>query len=155
MRGKYATSNGFQTFRRLSWAWLAATTPCFIGCTDEMSTVSGTVTLDGQPIAVGEHVTGVVNFVREDGSGASATAALDRAGRYTLQTGSRSGVQPGNYRVTVAVTRTIFPDDPNGMPIPKLLTPAKYGSAQNSGLRAEVKPGSNTFDFALSSQPDE
>jgi hypothetical protein len=30
-----------------------------------------------------------------------------------------------------------------------LISPAKYASVRDSGLRAEVKPGSNTFDFAL------
>ena len=155
MREKYSIMRGFGRVRTVSWTLLAATTPWIVGCHDELSSVSGTVTLDGQPIAVGEHVNGVVSFLREDGSGAPASAALDRSGYYTLKTGSRSGVEPGSYRVTVAVTKTTIPDDPNAMPIPKLITPAKYGNTLNSGLRAEVKPGSNTFDFALSSQPNE
>jgi hypothetical protein len=155
MRGNCPIHRRYRRVRKVSWTLLAATTPWIVGCNDGLSTVSGTVTLDGQPIAVGDRVNGVVNFLREDGSGASASAALDRSGRYWLTTGSRRGVEPGNYRVTVAVTETIMPDDPNAMPVPKLLTPAKYGNTQNSGLRAEVKPGSNTFDFALSSQPGE
>lgn len=155
MRGRNATLGQFNGVRRWACAWVAVATSGIVGCSDGLATVSGTVTLDGRPIAVGEHVNGVVTFLREDGSGAPASAALDRSGRYTLATGSRMGVEPGSYRVTVAVTETIFPDDPNAMPIPKLLTPRKYGDPQNSELRAEVKPGNNTFDFALSSRPDE
>jgi hypothetical protein len=37
------------------------------------------------------------------------------------------------------------------MPQPTLITPKKYASVTGSGLREEVKPGNNTFDFALNS----
>jgi hypothetical protein len=37
------------------------------------------------------------------------------------------------------------------MPQPTLLTPKRYASTSESGLREEVKAGSNTIDLALTS----
>lgn len=122
-----------------------------LGCGDGMSTVTGTVTLDGSPVSVGKQMNGTVNFVREDGSGARATGHLDESGQYSLNTGAQSGLEPGTYLVGIAVNQISIPADANAMPQAKLITPKKYASTRNSGLKAEVKPGSNTFDFALES----
>lgn len=122
------------------------------GCGDGLSRVSGTVTLDGSPIAVGKQMNGTVNFVREDGSGARATGYIDETGRYALTTGAKNGIEPGTYLVGIAVNQVTIPADPAAMPQPKLITPRKYSNSRDSGLKAEVKPGKNTFDFALSSK---
>lgn len=120
-----------------------------LGCGDGMSTVTGTVTLDGVPVSVGKQMNGTVNFVREDGSGARATGHIDESGKYSLTTGATDGIEPGTYLVGIAVNQITIPADANAMPQPKLITPKKYASTRTSGLKADVKPGRNTFDFAL------
>lgn len=126
--------------------------PVFVGCSDGLATVSGTITLDGQPIAGGPRMYGTVNFYPESGSGVPAVGIIDGSGRYELKSGSRDGVEPGAYLVGIAVKKITMPTTPEGMPQPTLITPKKYASVTESGLREEVKPGSNLFDFALSSK---
>jgi hypothetical protein len=118
------------------------------GCGDRPSDVSGTVTLDGQPIVGGENVRGTVTFTRVDGSGTPAIGILDENGQYELSTTNTVGAAPGKYQVTVSATEIIIPESgatPSGRPI----TPRRYARAEDSGLTAEVTPGSNRFDFAL------
>jgi hypothetical protein len=129
----------------------AASVLCASGCDNGLSTVTGTVTLDGQPLAGGEHMNGTITFSREGGGGAPAVGFIDDAGHYTVKTGSATGMEPGTYRVAIAMKKITIPADPNAMPIPTLITPAKYKSTASSGLRAEIKPGRNELDFALKS----
>jgi len=122
------------------------------GCGDDLASVSGTVTLDGQPVVGGADKYGTVIFCKEDGSGAPAIGILDSSGRFTLTTGSRNRVEPGKYLVGVAVKKISPPATPDGMPQATLITPQKYASVTQSGFTAEVQPGRNHFDFALSSK---
>ena len=122
------------------------------GCGDGLATVSGTVTLDGKPIAGGHRMYGTVNFYPESGSGVPAVGIIDESGRYELRSGSREGVEPGAYLVGIAVKKITMPTTPQGMPQPTLITPKKYASVMESGFRKEVAPGRNTFDIALSSE---
>jgi hypothetical protein len=121
------------------------------GCGDGLASVTGVVTLDGQPIPRGSDVHGTVNFYPENGSGAAAAGMIDESGRYSLRSGSREGIAPGGYLVSVVVNRITLPKTPAGMPQPTLLTPKRYASVTESGLRQEVTSGSNTIDLALTS----
>lgn len=132
---------------------LALSTVC--GCGDGLATVSGTVTLNGAPIAGGPRMYGTVNFYPESGSGTSAVGIIDESGQYKLKTGARNGIEPGAYLVGIAVKKITMPTNPNQMPQPTLITPKKYASVTESGFREEVTPGDNTFDFALVSQHGE
>jgi hypothetical protein len=125
------------------------------GCGDGLASVSGTITLDGQPVAGGGDKYATVSFCKEDGGGAPAIGILDSSGRYTLNTGARNGVEPGKYLVGVAVKKISPPATPNDMPQATLITPRKYASASQSGFTAEVQPGRNNFDFALSSKSND
>jgi len=133
------------------WRWATAclSLVCLAGCTGDRSTVSGTVTLDGVPIACGEHMNGTVSFVRSNGGGAPAIGFIDGSGQYSMKTGTSTGLEPGSYQVAVSVNKITIPADRNAMPIPTLMVPKKYTSTASSNLSAEVKPGSNTFDFPL------
>ena len=117
------------------------------GCGSDAATVSGKVTLDGKPLAKGN-----IAFY-SGGSAALATGSINSSGNYTLQTGTDKGLTPGNYQVTVVANDVVEPAQEFASPIPKLITPAKYSSVSTSGLTAEVKPGSNTFNFDLVSTP--
>jgi hypothetical protein len=140
------------TSRRILVLVLFLEASAVVGCGNGLVQVSGTVTLDGKPLAGGPQMDASVSFVREDGHGRPAVGVIDESGNYTLKTGSQTGVEPGSYLVGIEAKKITMPTTREGMPQATLLTPAKYGNVTESGLRAEVKPGSNTFDFALESK---
>jgi hypothetical protein len=121
------------------------------GCGNGLATVTGAVTLDGQPIT-GADKYGTVSFYRESGGGAPAIGVMDESGHYTVRTGSQAGMEPGTYLVGIAVKKVTPPAQQYGLPTATLITPTKYSSVQQSGFRSEVKAGRNTIDFALSSK---
>lgn len=115
------------------------------GCNSDLAHVSGTVTLDGQPL---DH--GRVTF-QADGK-AMAIGDIRSNGSYQMMTGAQAGVAPGNYRATVSAYQIKPGDDDLGEPIPVLLTPQKYNSPAESGLTADVQPGGNVIDLQLTSK---
>lgn len=123
-----------------------------VGCGNGLASVSGTVTFNSQPVVGGSENYGTVSFYREQGGGAPAVGIIDETGRYSLNTGSQEGVAPGTYLVGISVRKITQPKTQDGMPQSTLITPAKYASVSESGLRKEVTSGSNTIDFALSSE---
>jgi hypothetical protein len=121
------------------------------GCDNNLAYVSGTVTLDGVPVEGGPQLDGSVVFYREDGSGAPAVGIIEEAGRYELATGTKHALAPGNYMVGVAVKKILPPSETGGLTRPQRLSDPKYAKPEESGFRADVKPGDNTFDFAITS----
>jgi hypothetical protein len=122
-----------------------------IGCNDSPyeSTVSGTVSLDGAPIGPG-----IVQFVPVGTSHNPATGTIQVDGGYELRTSNKSGLQPGQYQVTVAVYDQ--PDvaqgeraAPGSAP---LRTPEKYFSLETTDLEYTVNSGNNTINVELTSQ---
>jgi len=122
------------------------------GCGSSLdSTVSGSVTLDGKPLAIGDG-TGAVSFYPV-GGGPAAQAKLAPDGTYALKTGSAAGIRAGEYRVTVVATGPSPKPLPGASPSPgPLLTPPRYGTTEGSGLQFTVARGSNKIDIALTSQ---
>lgn len=111
--------------------------------------ISGTVTLDGQPLKQGS-----IAFqpLQQGGVG---SGGLISDGKYTIPAGK--GLPQGKYRVTVnAGGETAAKLGPDGMPgdagaAPKELVPAIYNTA--STLTAEVSDTrSQQFDFQLKSK---
>jgi hypothetical protein len=123
------------------------------GCGNGLSSVTGNVTLDGKPLAKNDHLSITVQFAPEGGHGVLATADLDENGHYSLSSGSRRGVLPGKYLVSISGIEIIPPKIAGGAPGGRLATPAKYTTSKTSGFMADVAPGRNNFDFALSSHP--
>lgn len=135
------------------------------GCADSTGLakrypVSGKVTYKGAPLAHGN-----INFIPTDNPDASraATAPIEN-GKYTLTTATLDdGAFPGTYSVTITSTETDYSevrknqkggsghqdDVLKATRNAKSMIPAKYGFPEKSGLKAEVQPRSNTFDFAL------
>jgi len=122
------------------------------GCDNGLAKVSGTVTLDGVPVEGSPDLYGTVSFYREDGSGAPGVGIIQQGGRYEVSTGAKRGLEPGIYRVGVAVKKILPPTTEGGLTRPQRISPVKYAKPEDSGLRADVTPGGNTFDFALSSK---
>ena len=88
--------------------------------------VSGTVTLNGQPLA---DATVELNSAK----GVAATGQTNADGRFVLRSKRNAGVFAGNFRVTIS----------------KQGIPAKYADADKSTLTVSVKPGENTINFEL------
>jgi hypothetical protein len=139
--------------------------------------VSGTVTLDGQPLDGAN-----VAFSPVDLDGKPANATTDSQGAFRLKTyigasfGQADGALPGEYTVMVSKYEAQSGTAPTsdeiearqtamqeaqktGKPLeqiptqPKLLTPEKYCNPKDSGLKATVKSSDNTpFTFDLKSQ---
>jgi hypothetical protein len=110
------------------------------GCAKEAPKypVRGKVSFKGQPLTEG-----TVMFVAS-GTGVTGAGTIQSDGSYELRSGKPgNGMAPGSYRVSV---NPPYYDPTTGSP-PKFAV--KYQDPESSGLKAEVKEGSNTFDFDL------
>jgi hypothetical protein len=119
--------------------------------------VSGTITLNGDPLAYA-----TVTFIPKDGTpGFGGVGKTDAAGRYTLL-GSRDnakGIPAGEYRVVIS--KRLMPDGSELAPndnTPPMMSPAKEslpdGFSSMTGTRqtASVKPDGGPYDFAVLSK---
>ena len=117
------------------------------GCGNSLgSSVTGTVSLDGKPLA-----TGGVSF-HPEGGGPVATARILEDGSFALKTGQQHSLPAGDYRVTVMAVEVVPPKSKYHVPMPgKQLVPVRYGDLKQTDLRASVKPGSNVVALELKS----
>lgn len=152
----FAEAGDWLCGQRPGLGWAAAVfcvlAQMLIGCSDGRSSVSGSVTLDGQPLVRTQNRQITVMFRPESGSGVPASALVDESGEFTLSTGAQSGLAPGKYIVVVAATEST-PAANGGVPSKRALTPLKYAKPTETDLRADVQPGRNTFSFDLKSSP--
>jgi hypothetical protein len=149
------------------WQLLLATSCCLFGlagCSHrpanypETAPVSGTVTLDGKPLAA-------ATICFSPSEGRSSSAVTDQAGRYELHYAGRvTGAMLGTHRVTIsqvvpdekmkaslsAEDRGLLDAGEFSLPFVESL-PSRYRGL-NSELSAEVKPQRNVFDFNLTSK---
>jgi hypothetical protein len=112
--------------------------------------VTGTVTLDEQPLA-----DAVVTFYPEgETAGLGGAARTGADGRYTLTAARGGGLPPGEY--TVVISRPLRPDGtpppPNVPPIEsdaRETLPATYSSRDASTLKRTVSKDTKSYDFPL------
>ena len=126
---------------------LAFCSAALVGCGDDRAAVQGTVTLDGQDIE------GMISFVPTNGRSTSAAWAEIKQGRYSIPTAQGPAV--GNYRVEISWMRKDgkkLTSVANSMLAEQIAEaiPARYN--QKSELKADIAPGKNQLDFALSSK---
>ena len=111
--------------------------------------VTGTVTLDGEPVAGAR-----VQFVPDKSKGtegAMASGVTDAQGEYELQTATVEGAIVGFHKISVEARAQ--PKDQYDT-LPQLLTPERYADHNTSGLTAEVKAGEdNRVNLPLTSSP--
>ncbi len=112
-----------------------------------MGQVSGRVTFEGNPVTEAQ-------LVFQPERGPAASGLLDADGRYRLSTHAPGdGAVQGLHRVTIVPAEAgvqLQPGQPPAPPsAPKFNLPNEYLRPETSGLTADVKAGSNTFDFAL------
>ena len=135
------------------------------GFTGARGQVSGTITLDGQPLQEGCQVL----FMAEKG-GYTATGVVGGDGRYTLVYTGGKGLPVGDYNVQVSAPVVVDSSgadttvDPAKMAEQMELkpgaqepedtgpVPSKYRSADTSGLGFKVEANQNTADFKLEKQ---
>jgi len=118
---------------------------CLAGCNKpdhpEVGRVHGVVTLDGQPLA-----NATVMFQPLEGRASIGTT--DEAGRYSLTyLDGVPGAKVGKHKVII---RTEVPGEDGQPPIVKEKLPKRYHD--QTELTADVQPGTNTFDFPLTSR---
>ncbi len=106
------------------------------GDAPDLAPVTGTVTMDGEPLSG-------VSVEFQSASGQVASGTTDASGRYELTyVGGAKGAEIGEntVRITTVLDHPTPPDyqDP---------IPAKYNEATE--LKVTVEPGENTHDFPL------
>ena len=108
--------------------------------------VSGTVSLNGQPVAGADVV-----FMPQQGQ--LASGQTDAQGRFQLLTAQLGdGAVPGDYAVGISKKEKIIdPNNPqNPYPMVRDVLPPRYGTPSSSGLTAKVQAsGRNDFPFDL------
>jgi uncharacterized cupredoxin-like copper-binding protein len=123
------------------------------GCGSGGPTAEGTVTLDGQPVDGGTIV-----FVPSGNEGAEGkrppASGEIKAGKYVVD--STHNLKTGQYRVEITWNKKTgkqivnASDPPNKIDETRQVIPRKYN--KESKTTVEVKPGSNKFDYPLTSK---
>jgi len=111
------------------------------GCGSRVGTVSGSVTIDGQPVDQG-----VISYVPAEASGTPATAQIV-GGKYQVST--EVGKKFVQISAPVVVGRRKEYEGPDAplVEITEERLPPKYNS--QTELTFEVQPGANTKDWKL------
>ena len=119
------------------------------GVKNKLGRVSGKVTLGGAPLA-----DALVMFSGIQGGSPSA-GRTDATGTYALVFSRNiNGAEVGSHTVTISTYQPAT-DDPPKAEVPEKV-PLKYRDPDGKdALKAEVKGGSNTIDFALEPGPVE
>jgi len=115
------------------------------GCGDGKSTVSGTVTLDGQPVPSGS-----ITFVKQEGGSLVREGAVISGGKF------EASVPPGKYKIELNSQKVVGKRTQKGLDgkdetldVTQELFPARYNA--QTELIEEIKPGSNTLKLDLKS----
>ncbi len=136
----------------IAFALLAFT----LGCGEKMATISGIVELDGKPMSLADNVRGTVMFQPASRQGATLNGTIEYAGKFELLAGTESQVRPGVYIATVSAAEVLPSKQDSAQPEGRRITPDKYASSSESGLRVVIKPGKNHVVLELKSeQPTE
>jgi len=157
-----STSSSFRTAIRgfLALACLALVSGCGKGYSGAQGTVSGTVTLNGNPVEVGTLVT----FIATEGFAASGI--VESGGAYTVTIPDMGSKIPAlNYKIMVSAPAvggvseegddyekymgSVNPDAKPGGGQSAAKIPGKYSSTGTSGLSFDVKEGDNTINIEL------
>jgi hypothetical protein len=130
----------------LAWALLVVS---MFGCGGgNVGQVSGTISLNGQPVGPGSILFDPTG--EENGSRLAAIGQVGADGKYSLvMAGNRPGAQVGKYRVTIRPNAGTLGDEDPVASTKNSAIHARYSNADTSGLTADVKPGSQTIDFDL------
>jgi hypothetical protein len=120
---------------------LVMATAVLPGCGAPTATVSGEVTVDGQPLDKG-----VISYVPAEGAGAAATAEVAK-GKYHLQT--TPGAKWVQVSAPVVVGQRKEYNSPNAplVDVSGERLPERYNA--KTELKFELKPGANVKDWSV------
>jgi hypothetical protein len=132
-------------FSRLKAALLClAVIALCVGCSDGKTSVTGTVTLDSEPVA-----SGVITFIKQDGD-LIREGAIIKDGRFEAH------APPGKYRLELSGQKVVgkrkqkgFDGKDEEVEISEELFPPRYNT--NSELTEEIKAGHNSLKLDLKS----
>lgn len=115
--------------------------------------VTGTVTLDGKPVA-----NAIVTFNPDFAGGSNSLGRTDASGKYRLEfSQDRKGAMVGKHLVDITtkkMTASDMPDTGEPVAVPEYVAiPAKY--RKRGSLVVEVSDNRNVIDFALDTKPAE
>ena len=130
---------------RIQSCFLCAMVLVIAGCGGDpnLATVTGKVTLDGEPLA-----DAFLTFFPTGGEGSTSAGVTDANGEYTLKfSRDKAGAWIGENRVEIT-TADVESVDGEDVAIPEKV-PAKYNT--NTELVRDVKAGNNRLDFELNS----
>lgn len=127
-----------------SWCWLVLGLLC-CGCAGSESTITGTVNLDGKPVAEGD-----IRFIPMEGTEGGDAGAAIRDGKYKI---AAPELAEGKYRVRIRGYKQsgkFEPDPLGGPPIKGIvqIVPREYSGPVSKEVR-EIIRGANRFDFDL------
>lgn len=114
------------------------------------ATVSGLVTIDGQPAPPGIRI----DFQPQVPKSSSSTGYTGADGRYVMRFNvSMLGVMPGESLVRLSIQPELGASGPAAIPaaLRGIKLPESVG--MNTTLRKTVKPGHNEIDIAIETQP--
>jgi hypothetical protein len=115
------------------------------GCGDNLVSVGGTATLDGEKMTKGS-----VTF-HPVGEGPLGQGQIQSDGTFTISTASKEGLPPGKYKVTVVATEDPppAPEGPGAVEVaPKSLLPPKYGNPKTTDIEFDI-PSSGAKDLEI------
>jgi len=121
-----------------------------VGCGSKTATISGKVTYQGKPLPGG-----FVNFISEGPNATTKPSPIQKDGSYSV-----SGVPIGPAKITVqgvASRKFRVPQKMQNTPgvadaksdQPEVFVPAWYGIPDQTDLKYDVQPGSQTHDIPL------
>lgn len=128
---------------------------CIVGCSPTLTQkVSGTVTLDGQPLATGQ-----IEFAPTAGTTGPTAGAEIVDGHYEVPAVSQGLRIGGTYRVAIisfvgSGEWIMHPDEPSGKrEALKNIISERYNVKSELQVTISKNARDNVFDFALSSSP--
>ncbi len=120
------------------------------GCGSPLPTLTGKVTVGGEPPPAVDDFFGQIALQLEEG-GPITISPIDADGSYSIMTGGQSGLKAGKYKVAVSgmvgVPRELLPGQTDDGT--RKWVPVEYADFATSGLTYEVQPGKNEWDLDI------
>ncbi len=117
------------------------------GCSgDHHVPVSGKLLINGKPFKPEADTNVAINFYAIGGS-TYGVGIITETGEYSVSCNGKPGLPPGEYLVTVAITKPSNPKDPYSEPV--TLIPPQYADKSQSKIKIQVQPNAAPGSYDL------